>query len=75
MSSNNGLQIYKDDDGPSFCNITRKDVNDLTDAIQDLKKSIDQLWFHVVRWLLIVVCAIALGKELLAVIKGIAAHG
>lgn len=59
------------------CAYDREKMDELTDAVSSLTASVSTLtsyYKEMTRWLLIVVCVIALGKELLGIVKDVYAH-
>lgn len=59
------------------CAYDHEKMDDLTSAVNNLTTSVSTLttyYKEMTRWLLIVVCVIALGKELLGIVKDAYAH-
>lgn len=63
--------------GTHHCAYDHEKMDDLTSAVSNLTASVSTLtsyYKEMTRWLLIVVCVIALGKELLGIVKDAYAH-
>lgn len=59
------------------CSYDHEKMDELTMAVSNLTASVSTLtsyYKEMTRWLLIVVCVIALGKELLSIVKDAYAH-